>query len=190
MKHVTDFLWRVIAWIVSRELVADWLIERAQRTPYTPITGPDGSLYMGRWWLFNPYPHDETLRGKGLRGKLPSGRIHHICRPDTDRHCHDHPWPARTLILRRGYKEERLVDQVPTGVTWSPVWTVDGILRAGFVRERGYTGKLEFGEYHRISEVPEGGAWTLFITWPYIGTWGFLVDGIKVPWREYLGVPA
>jgi hypothetical protein len=30
--------------------------------------------------------------------------------------------------------------------------------------------------------------WTLFITWRYQGTWGFDVDGSKVPWREYLGI--
>jgi hypothetical protein len=34
----------------------------------------------------------------------------------------------------------------------------------------------------------DGGATTLFITGKYRGTWGFLVDGVKVPWREYLGI--
>jgi hypothetical protein len=34
----------------------------------------------------------------------------------------------------------------------------------------------------------EGGAWTIFITGKYRGTWGFLVDGAKVQWRKYLGM--
>ena len=82
----------------------------------------------------------------------------------------------------------RPVNAVPKGVWWSPVWTEDNILRAGFVRERGYTGRLLFGQYHRIRRVPAEGAWTLFITWRKQGTWGFLVDGAKVPWRKYLGL--
>jgi hypothetical protein len=43
-------------------------------------------------------------------------------------------------------------------------------------------------QYLRISYIAEGGAWTLFFTWRYQGTWGFLVDGAKVPWRKYLGL--
>lgn len=57
-----------------------------------------------------------------------------------------------------------------------------------YERTAGYTGRLLFGEYHRIIEVSDGGVWTLFITWKYQGTWGFLVDGVKVPYRKYLGV--
>ncbi|HYE40347.1 MAG TPA: hypothetical protein VEB23_10465 [Ramlibacter sp.] len=182
-----EFLWRAVARIVSQPRVTDWLIARAQRTPYIHIHGKDGSLYMGRWWLFNPYqPHSDGA-GRKWSEWLPSIRIHHICRPDSDRHLHDHPWNARTIVLRGGYKEERPVSGVPHGVTWTPVWTDDDRLRAGFTREPGYTGQLLFGEYHRISHIPEGGAWTLFITWRKRGTWGFLVDGQKVPWREYLG---
>lgn len=55
-------------------------------------------------------------------------------------------------------------------------------------RQPGSTALLRFGEYHRIRYVPPEGAWTLFITWRKRGTWGFWVDGRKVPWREYLGI--
>lgn len=185
-----NLLWRLFALIVTRPAVTDWLIARAQRTPYFHITGPDGSLYMGRWWLFNPYSPKQDGEGRRWRW-LPSVRIHHIMRPDSDRHLHDHPWNARTIVLRGWYEEERIRDAV----------TVDEFLdrlRAGydmdakqarcdFLRQRGYTGRLLFGQYHRIRAVSEGGVWTMFWTWRKQGTWGFDVDGVKVPWREYLG---
>lgn len=53
-------------------------------------------------------------------------------------------------------------------------------------RIAGYTGRLLFGQYHRITAVPRDGVWTLFITWRKRGSWGFDVDGREVPWREYL----
>jgi hypothetical protein len=169
-----EFTWRVIAYIVTRPAVTDWLIQRAQRTPYSNITSPtDGSLYMGRWWLFNPYPAKSDGRRRRWGDWLPSIRIHHIVRPDGDRHLHDHPWNARTIILRGWYSEE-----LPETPNW----------RRWHFRSRGYTGRLLFGQFHRIDEVATGGAWTMFITWGYRGTWGFEVDGNKVPWREYLEV--
>jgi hypothetical protein len=141
------------------------LIERALKTPYTHLEG-----YMERFWLLNPYDFDAP---KGAR-ELPSARIHHILRKDLDQYCHDHPWDARTVILKGWYVEERLMP--------------DGSLQT-FRRQPGDTAPLNFGEYHRIVEVSEGGVWTLFITYRYQGTWGFLVDGKKVPYREYLASP-
>lgn len=180
-----DFLWRLVAYIVTRPRVRDWLIRRAQRTPYRNITGPDGSLYMGRWWLFNPYEHGEYVRRFEW---LPSIRIHHIMRADSDRHLHDHPWNARTIVLRSYYQEERPAGS-PRGKrdrTAGLTFTDDGV-RERFYRWAGYTGTLKFGQYHRICYVPAEGVWTMFWTWKKQGTWGFCVDGKKVPWREYLG---
>ena len=99
--------WRLLAAIVTLPVVRDWLIRRAQRTPYTHIHGPDGSIYMGRWWLFNPYPAKSDGRKRKWADWLPSARIHHIMRPDSDRHLHDHPWNARTIVLGGWYAEER-----------------------------------------------------------------------------------
>lgn len=165
-----ELFWRIVARIASRPAITAWLIRRAQRTPYTHIMSPDGlDCYMGRWWLFNPYPASGAAKRRGW-GWLPSVRIHHIRRPDQDRHHHDHPWNARTIILKGWYGEER----------------GDRIL----LRMPGKTATLKFGEFHRISTVSAGGIWTLFITWKYRGTWGFQVDGQKVPWRQYLGVDA
>lgn len=165
--------WKLIAFICSRPRVADWLIRRAQRTPYTHITSADGTdIYMGRWWLFNPYPIEyESGDKKHRRPQFPiSIRIHHVCREDSDRHLHDHPWNARTIIIKGGYVEQREGGEVI------------------YLRPAGTTAQLRFGEYHRITHVQPGGAWTIFITGKYRGTWGFLVDDVKVQWRKYLGL--
>lgn len=167
-----NLLWAAFARVVSRPHVARAIIDRAQRTPYSHIEGPDGSIYMGRWWLFNRYGKDaEGNQTAAALSWPPSVRIHHIKRPDTDRHLHDHPWNARTIVLQGSYCEER-----PCG---------DNGQRERFERRTGYTGRLLFGEYHRISAVSDGGVWTMFWTWRKRGTWGFDVDGVKVPWREY-----
>lgn len=170
-----ELVWCLIARYVARPTVHAWLIEKS--TPYTHIYGPDESLYMGRWWLFNPYRTHGGGTGRKWADWLPSVRLHHIVRPDADRHLHDHPWNARTIILKGWYIEER------------PVAGNEN-LRTVYRRGEGYTGRLLFGQYHRISKVSEKGVWTLFITWRKKGTWGFLVDGKKVPWREYLGETA
>lgn len=183
-------IWKLIARIASRPSVANWLIQRAQRTPYYHITSADGRhVYMGRWWLFNPYP---DACGQQARPRhipwLPSVRIHHICRADHDRDLHDHPWNARTIVLRGWYREERLCSALATREleNISDRVVTGGDQRHVFYRAEGHTGRLLFGQYHRIIEVSDGGVWTLFITGRKRGTWGFLVDGNKVPWRTYL----
>lgn len=167
-----QFLWHLFALVLtSSPRLVDWLIRRAQRTPYYDIPSRDGkSTYMRRWWVFNPYGKD--AQGNELPARwswLPSVRVHHICLPDADRHLHDHPWNARTIVLRGFYMEQR-----------------EGKSRTSKLRGTGYTGRLLFGEFHRITAVSDGGVYTLFFTWKYRGTWGFKVDGKKAPWREYL----
>jgi hypothetical protein len=167
------FLWHLIVLtLANNPRMVDWLIRRAQRTPYTHIPSRDGqSTYMRRWWLFNAYGKDIDGSQQPARWPwLPSVRIHHICQPDVDRHLHDHPWNARTIVLRGWYVEQL---QGSTLTKW---------------RTPGYTGRLLHGQYHRIHHVNDGGTWTLFITWRQRGDWGFLVDGKKVPWRQYLGL--
>lgn len=155
---------KFFAWFVSHPFMVRYLVMRAMQTPYLHLTG-----YMNRYWLFNPYEPESDGRDAKYRW-LPSVRVHHILRKDMDRAMHDHPWDARTVILYGYYKEIRLENGE----------------ERHYARYAGDTAKLNFGEYHTITEVSEGGVWTLFITWPYKGTWGFLVDGVKVPWREYL----
>ena len=163
-------IWNAIAWLVSRKPIAEWLIRRAKRTPYVHIDG-----YMNRWWLFNGYR-------RGLDGQmhkpfewLPSVRVHHILRKDFDRVPHDHPWDARTIILKGWYREWRYLNGNKYG---DQMWMT--------TRSAGDTATLKFNEYHTVAEVSPGGVWTLFLTWKYQGGWGFWVDGKKVPYREYL----
>jgi hypothetical protein len=59
-----DLIWLLLAKLLARPAVADWLISRGQRTPYQHIMSADGTeMYMGRWWLFNPYDR-KTHKGK------------------------------------------------------------------------------------------------------------------------------
>lgn len=159
IRNAFWYLFAILCSVFARPIIA-W----AKRTPYVHLSG-----YMKRWWLFNRY---DVPRG-WLRKRLPSVRIHCILREDDDRHLHDHPWDARTIILRGAYWE---VTQ-----DGSDGWRVPGDTRA-----------IRYGEYHRISltESDDGdeGVYTMFITWKYIGTWGFLVNGEKVPHKVYLGI--
>lgn len=173
-------LWNLFARFVSRPAVVSWLIRRAARTPYVHITGPSGTVYMYRFWLFNPYPSSDVKQAAIDAGeKEPQNwfpisiRLHHIMRKDDDRHMHDHPWNARTIILDGSYVEVRPGNES---------------LATAIVRHPGDTASLKFGEYHRITHVSPGGVWTLFITGKYRGTWGFNVDGKKIQWRTYLGL--
>ncbi len=167
-------IWNLIASFCARPAVADWLIQRALKTPYFHIQ-KDGDVYMERYWLFNPY---DKVQKNARRRWLPSVRIHWIRLADVDRHTHDHPWDCRTIILKGGYVEKRIITPF---ARYGPIST-------NYARLPGDTATLKLGEYHSIDAVSPGGAWTLFITWKYQGTWGFLVDGKKVPYREYLNI--
>jgi hypothetical protein len=177
----------VITKILAHPRIVDWLIRRATKTPYFHIVGADGTVYMERYWLFNPYPAASDGCSRRWGDWMPSIRLHKILREDQDRHLHDHPWDARTVILRGWYNEDRLVHHGPCpGLDWATMPVTSSIVRYG--RRASDTAPLHFGEFHKITEVSPGGVWTLFITFKYRGTWGFLVDGKKVPWREYLGI--
>lgn len=151
--------------------VADWLIGRAMRTPYYHLEG-----YQERYWLFNA--HDPVKRWSWL----PSMRIHHILREDRDRHLHDHPWRARSFILKGEYWERRHVCYREC----SELTTEEQEI---FWRRTGTTASIPLGTFHSIDRVSVGGVWTLFVMFGYSNAWGFDVDGVKVPWREYLKVP-
>lgn len=192
--HRTGGTWPRVARFLARPRVADWLIRRSLRTPYSHLVcnrdgtnrvvahgyqlQPGESFYMRRFWLFNPYSREDNapvLRLTLKLGKwrkvvafLISIRVHHIMREDGDRDPHDHPWNARTVILKGHYLEKR-----------------DGP-HCIILRRPGATATLGFEEYHRIVEVGPAGAWTLFISGPWKGVWGFRVNGVKVPWRDYL----
>ncbi|MCX4217445.1 hypothetical protein MKZ87_07310 [Pseudomonas sp. MCal1] len=187
-----NLFWRMLAKLLARPAIADWLIARAKLTPYQHIMSADGTeMYMGRWWLFNPYSLETH---KPANWWCPwSFRIHHILREGNDRDLHDHPWNARTIILRGWYTEQRLLQ--PDDPVLHQLLMKASELRqssdAAFQateyieRQPGDTARLNHGEYHRIDQVSPGGVFTLFITSKWRGDWGFLVNGVKVPWRTY-----
>lgn len=158
-----------IAKLIAKPAVANWIIKRAMRTPDEHLDG-----YMNRYWLFNQYNRETHAP------RFPwipfSIRVHHILREDLDRHHHDHPWNARTVILRGAYWECRQVGNPNRG---GP--------EVHYYRGPGDTATLKFGEYHNIGSVSWGGVWTLFIMGRYRGRWGFLVDGKKIDFKTYLG---
>lgn len=185
MTRLLQIIWSAIARVLARPAVADWLIRRAMRTPYSPII-KNGDLYMERFWLFNAYPDTGQSGADKPWWQFPiSIRVHHILLPDQDRDMHDHPWNARTVILRGWYAEERRYAGEPRPPGLPVPHEVEKLRRAGD------TATLAFGEYHRVTKLPPGGGgvWTLFITGRHRGTWGFMVDGSKIDWRTYLGIP-
>jgi len=159
-------------------MIVDWIIRRAMRTPYFHLEG-----YMDRWWLFNGYPEGKESERRWKW--LPSIRIHHILRADLGRHLHDHPWNARTIILRGWYTERR------REMTDYPrfLGVENRMVIEPYTRRAGQTAKLKFGEYHTIDEVSPGGVWTFFIIGKYRGEWGFLVNGKKIPHDQYWRKP-
>ena len=159
----------MLAKLLARPAVADWLIRRAMRTPsdhltITPygekvvrvparyeVTAPE-YWYMRRFWLLRLGPLQI--------------RLHHILAEDPGRDHHDHPWPFRSVILRGWYLEQREGGR-------------------HFRREAGGTYRMKRGQFHRIVQVADGGAWTLFITWGARRGWGFKrADGSVVPHGE------
>jgi hypothetical protein len=160
-------MYNILAKILAYPPIFAWLLQYAKKTPYSHIYGSDNKeLYMERYWVFNPYP--KTGEKRRFEWFPLSIRIHKILLPDDDRDLHDHPWNARTFILYGTYAEQRK----------------DGI----YFRYSGTTATLKFGEYHRITKVSPQGVYTLFVTGKYQGTWGFLVNGVKVKYKKYLNI--
>lgn len=171
---------KLIAMLLVVPRVQTWLLQLAILTPYFHLDG-----YMLRWWLV---PYEDPEAGLGC-GKLDwrrrpvarfiqklgyAMRIQLILRADNARHPHDHPWDARTYLLAGAYVDDR------THVgAWGQVFVIQ------HYRTAGDTATLKYGEYHHLSWVHPEGALTLFVTGRYKGWWGFLVNGVKVPWREY-----
>lgn len=156
-----NLFWRLIAFVVTRPFITDWLIERSFKTPYFHLKG-----YMYRWWLFNPT--DRATRRRRWDWIPFAIRIHNIKRADLDDHEHNHPWEARTIILDGWYMEQRN----------------DSSPKVSF-RNTGYTGVIGSKQFHKILEVSPGGVWTMFIMYKFKGEWGFSVNGLFIPYKDY-----
>jgi hypothetical protein len=152
---------RLLRWLAAR------IIARAMLTPYRKghIIHADGTLYMGRWSLF------ET--------RWLSARVHHIATADHDRHLHDHPWNFISVVLGGRYIERR-----PREV--EPCFTQDDDSELGLLTVR-HAGSLAFRratDRHAITYVSDG-VWTLFIYGATVQWWGFYTKAGKIHWRDY-----
>lgn len=167
LSTVTGGFYEFIARTLTRnQALLEWLLAYAKRNSVGIEHLPG---YMNRWYLFNPV--DEKTSRRKYNWIPFSIRFHEILRPDTDRHNHDHPWNAVSIILRGWYEEMR-----PYNV---------GPFEQSFLRTEGDVVKLRYGEYHRITRTSDT-VLTLFIYGKWQGPWGFKVDGQKVHWRDYL----
>lgn len=151
-------------------MIANLLIRLLTRKVYRKghIYGPDGSLYMERFGLFET-PWIEA-------------RVHHIVRPDFDREMHDHPTGFLSLVLKGSYQEARPVDIDPCFD-----WRHDQE-HAYLTQRRAWSIAYRHAtDRHKIVEVSRGGVWTLFI---FVGRrrqwWGFYTPQGKVHWRPYI----
>ena len=172
-QTMRELFWKMIAGaLAATPMIRNLLVRLAKRTPYTPILGSDGSLYMERFWLIKE------------RSWLPFAmRIHVIHRPDADRHPHDHPWDFRTLILD-GFYEEELLDIKKRPMGWKQRARAAAAVVMTSVLRAGDTATRNRGQYHRITRVPSP-VTTLVICSRRHSSWGFLVGGRHVPWRDY-----
>lgn len=177
------------------------------RRPYFDIVGSDGSLYMGRWWLFggsHPARDDrgsvqianmdvfgqmahaidrkalgwERSRFDAWIGRRIAGRLHHIAREDRARDYHTHPATFVSIVIRGWYRERRPLTQ-------DQDYELDQTCYFDVVR-RPWSIAIRLAEdRHTITEVSPGGAWTLVFWLRKRGSWGFATKAGFVNWRSY-----
>lgn len=148
-------------WIAGRFIAWACVPGRVYRKGH--LLHRDGSLYMGRWALF------ET--------RWLSARVHHIASDDFDRALHDHPWDFVSLVLSGGYAESRPVVQ-------EPCFNGDTELLTTAPRFAGSLAFRRSTDRHRVRDVMPG-TYTLFIYGPGRQWWGFYTRQGKIHWRDF-----
>ncbi len=98
--------------------------------------------------------------------------LHHIHRPDADPYPHDHPWWFASLVLTGGYLEE--------------VWPAARRRQVHGPRQRGRWSlrSLDRAAAHMICHI-DGPLWTLVVTGPKRGDWGFWTPHGFTSWQDY-----
>lgn len=144
--------------------------------PCRRIRAPDGGLLVEQFLL----SHSPERTAWRLR-------LHHYVRGDADRALHNHPWWGLSLILVGGYREEyRDADHDPLGAdTYTVRMRVLTPLSVNFITPE---------TFHRI-DLRERDAWTLFLSSPARGSWGFWDRATNtyednVAFGERIGVPS
>lgn len=153
---------------LAKRLIADRLIDRAQRSAPDFVVHNDAGVYLRRWWILPRNPVFNLY-------------LHQIVSSDDDKALHCHPWFNLSLILRGSYIERlpRHQNQV-----------------SGFDYVRGFyrdvprpAGSLVFrlGHHrHRLILPANGECWTLFVTGPVYRRWGFHCRQGWVYWRKFV----
>lgn len=126
----------------------------------------NGKPYLTRYYLF------------GKDHNWGNVFVHHFHTSDQGLELHSHPWKwGLSFVFSEGYVEERAqkpdvwerIDDVVQLFARKPVKIEKRYIRSGtfnFIRSC---------DYHRVDLMNEiDGAWTLFITGPRTGEWGFL----------------
>lgn len=132
------------------------------RRPPDFLIGPtEDDPYMRRWWIIP-------------RNRFFNIYLHHMRHDDDDRAAHDHPWWSLSLCLNGHIREYELVQKPPRTATYR----INEIYAGDF--------KWRGTEYaHRLT-LPDGDAWTLFITGPNVRTWGFHCPKGWIPWKQFV----
>lgn len=173
-------MYKMLARLLSRPSVANWIIKkfaREENTYYHLVNPADPEdRYMGRWWVLKRRPWMNFCI-----------RLHHINRKDLDENMHSHPFHYRTFILKGMYVEERpdpaieeFFDEDDNFSAYSKA------MRERFMRCAGDTVENHHGSFHRIEWVPPEGVWTLFVMWGgEKGDWGFMTPTGYIQKDEY-----
>jgi len=150
----------------------EWLIALGWLPVYRQghLFHADGSLYMGRWKIF------ET--------PWLSARLHLIATPDYDRHLHDHPWDFVSVVLSGAYVEYR-----PAMV--EPCFWPGGDSEGAIVcyRRQWSIARRYATDRHRVATVLPG-TYTLFVYFGKRQWWGFYTPAGKIHWKAYESVHA
>lgn len=96
--------------------------------------------------------------------------LQHFKRSDDTWQLHNHPWRwAGSIILRRGYLEERRSDKTAGGAKGDHVTYA---FHSVYLRAVRWYNFLRHDTFHRV-ELDRGEAWTLFLAGPKVQDWGF-----------------
>lgn len=159
----------MFGWLVRR-LIGWWCVRsRVYREGH--LMHADGSLYMGRWRLF------ET--------RWISARLHYIASDDADRVLHDHPWNFMSLVLSGGYIEQRPITVEPCFPLLRNGQRADWEAVTLHPRTAGSVAFRRATERHRVVDVAPR-TYTLFIYWQKTQWWGFYTREGKVHWRDFV----
>lgn len=132
------------------------LLLSPKRAPDFLIGGTKDDPYMRRWWIIP-------------RNRFFNIYLHQMLHDDDDRALHDHPWWSLSLCLRG------VIGEV----------YADGKYHCTRMIRRGKIVPRSGRAAHRLT-LPEGEAWTLFITGPRFREWGFHCPKGWLHWSEFV----